>query len=241
MQAMLDKASIWGATNPGITSDAGHTSASAKTLIADTTNNNVDNAIEITFTDDSAWRAAITAVKIGATTLAEGSAANQDYVISAGKITITPRAGGTAAARANGTWAITVEATNYANSTVNQVVQAGAVASMTVTTPAALGVRSGTDAVQMATQPVITLKDQFANTCTDGASATANVVVSKKADSTPGGATLGGTLTKAAVAGVATFTGLTVAPGSDAQITDLDLTFTSGTVTVDQDDLSTTA
>src|ERR1035437_40625 len=46
----------------------------------------VDNPFIVTFTDDATWRAAVTAIKIGGTTLTAGSA------ITAGQITFTPSA-----------------------------------------------------------------------------------------------------------------------------------------------------
>jgi hypothetical protein len=118
---------------------------------------------------------------------------------------------------------------------------AAAVDSLEVATDAVLGIRDNENPVAMATQPIITLKDAFENVCATGASATASVIVAISGSTTPSGAALAGTTTVAAVNGVATFTDLTVAPGSDAQITDLNLSFTSGAASVAQNGLSTTA
>ncbi|MGE5404678.1 MAG: hypothetical protein ACM3PP_07045 [Candidatus Saccharibacteria bacterium] len=97
-------------------------------------------------------------------------------------------------------------ATNYANATVAQAVTAGAAVTantMVSQQPVGPAVSGGA----FATQPKVTLKDQYNNTCTNGPSATANVVASAAAGT--GTWTIGGTLTQAAVAGVATFTDLT--------------------------------
>src|SRR5213076_3129804 len=56
------------------------------------------------------------------------------------------------------------------------------------------------------TQPVVTVEDQFGNTVTTGADSTINVTAAIQS----GGGSLQGTTTKAAVAGVATFTNLRI-------------------------------
>ena len=78
----------------------------------------------------------------------------------------------------------------------------------------------------LGTQPIVTLKDQFNNTCANGPSATANVVASAQDVNW----TIGGTLTKAAVAGVATFTDLTLTATSPS--TTSRVHFARGAVTV---------
>lgn len=80
-------------------------------LTADTTNNDTANAIDITFTDNPVWRAAITSLKEGSTTLA-----GSNYTISAGKLTI--KAGVLAA----GSHSITVAATGYTDAMVSQTI-----------------------------------------------------------------------------------------------------------------------
>ncbi|WP_036945036.1 DUF4347 domain-containing protein, partial [Pseudobacteroides cellulosolvens] len=99
---------------------------------------------------------------------------------------------------------------------------ADAVTSIVISTQPVLGTASG-DA--FTTQPIVTLKDQYGNTCANGPSSSANVVASAKNGT--GTWTIGGTTTKAAVTGVATFTDLTaslVIPGNGA------ITFTSGSI-----------
>lgn len=203
-------------------------------MTADTTNNSVDNTIDITFADNSAWRAAVTGVTYNGNAIAPAA-----ITWSVGHLVLDPSQD--TDLQTPGTANIVVTATGYPTATVSQTLLAGEVASLNVTTPPVLGVRNGVNAVVMATQPVITLLDQYGNDCTTGVSSTANVVVTVKGVTTPVGATVGGTTTKAAVAGVATFTNLTVTPGDDNQITDLDLTFTVNAITVDVNGLSTTA
>ncbi len=189
-------------------------------MTADTTNNDVDNDLEITFAADATFEGAITGVSFNGTALT----ATTDYVVSSGKITLKP-GGGNAALRTPATANVVVAATGYDDSTVAQTITAGAVASLTVTQQPAPGAASG-DA--FATQPVVTLKDQYNNTCATGPSATANVVATPKAGT--GAWIIGGTSTLPAVAGVATFTDLTctvATPGNGA------ITFTSGTPAVD--------
>jgi len=96
-------------------------SVTTPTLVADATNNNVDNNIDITFTDDAAWRAAITAVKIGGTSLTPTT----DYVITAGNIQLIP-SGGNSLLTTAGSKSITVVATGYTDAAVTQVINAGA-------------------------------------------------------------------------------------------------------------------
>lgn len=108
----------------------------AMILIADAAGNNVDNDIEITFSENASWRNEITAVKSGGTPLNAAS----DYLLTAGVLTLRP-SGGNALLRTPGVWSITVEASGYAASAVDQTVAPGAVSSLTVTTQPAAGGR----------------------------------------------------------------------------------------------------
>ncbi|MFB9278576.1 putative Ig domain-containing protein [Cohnella cellulosilytica] len=83
----------------------------APALTADNSDNDTDHSIEITFTDDAAWRGAITEVSVDGTALSP-----TDYVITAGKLTIY---GGVLS---GGTHAIAVKATGYGNTSVTQSV-----------------------------------------------------------------------------------------------------------------------
>ncbi|WP_270568142.1 hemoblobin-interacting domain-containing protein, partial [Clostridium beijerinckii] len=111
--------------------------AQPPTLTADSTLNDTENPIEITFTDDALWRQAITEVDV------DGNRITQDnYVISEGKITFNP---GVLSAESH---YIKVFATNYTDATVSQEVNLG--------TPPTVG-GSGTITASNATQDSIDL------------------------------------------------------------------------------------
>ncbi len=122
------------------------------TLTANTTSNTVDNNIDITFTDDATWITAITAVKIGATTLTPAT----DYEISSGNIQLKPSGLNTLLTVA-GTKAITVVATGYSNATVSQVINAGAPTSNSTATINSILASGATRTI------TCTAKDQYNN------------------------------------------------------------------------------
>ncbi|MEI6347739.1 MAG: YDG domain-containing protein [Bacteroidota bacterium] len=95
-------------------------SLTTPTLSPDIIANTVDNPIDITFTDDAAWRTAITAVKIGGTALT----ATTDYVITAGNIQLKP-SGGNVLLTASGSKSVTVEANGYSAAPATQIINAG--------------------------------------------------------------------------------------------------------------------
>lgn len=83
------------------------------TITADTTNNTIMSSIALTFTDDAAWRAAITAVKVDGNTVATAN-----RTIASGLITIiNPLFAVFEYVR---TYSITIEATGYDTATVSQ-------------------------------------------------------------------------------------------------------------------------
>ena len=82
-------------------------------LTSDKTDNRVGQDIEITFADNTAWRSAITAVKLNGTALQAG------YTIAAGRITLDK-----SLFAAAGSYSISVEATNYGIADVTQVIVA---------------------------------------------------------------------------------------------------------------------
>ena len=194
-----------------------------KTLTADTVNNDVDHDIDITFETDAAFAGAIAGVSFNGQALT-----SNQYTVDTennNKITLHPSSADNTYLRTPATGNVVITATGYGNSSVSQTITAGTAASLVVSTQPVPGAASGT---LFATQPVVTLKDKYNNTCTNGPSATANVTAASQAGT--GAWTIGGTATKAAVAGVATFTDLTcalTAPGNG------EVTFTSGTLTAD--------
>jgi uncharacterized protein YjdB len=84
----------------------------APALTADSSYNKVGKPIDITFTDNEAWRNAITEIKVGDTVLE-----SSHYTKEAGKITIAAGVFATA-----NTYTITVKATDYSDATVIQII-----------------------------------------------------------------------------------------------------------------------
>lgn len=190
------------------------------TLTADTTNNSVDNDIEITFASDAGFQSAITSVTYGGNTLT-----SNQYTVTSGKVTLRPSVNDNNYLRTPGTGNVVITATGYGNSTISQTINAGEVASIEVTKQPVTGTASGDT---FSTQPVVKLKDQYGNYCATGVSATANVVASSKSGT--GSWSIGGATTRAAVAGTATFTDLTCTLNT---VGNGSITFTSGIKTVD--------
>ncbi len=91
-------------------------------LKADKTDNEVGQPIEITFTDEPAWREAITQIKVN-----EDILDSDNYEITEGKITIKPGVFTKAS-----TYKITVEATGFMNSTVDQKITQSIPSSYTI-------------------------------------------------------------------------------------------------------------
>ncbi|MCA0387373.1 MAG: T9SS type A sorting domain-containing protein [Bacteroidetes bacterium] len=142
-------------TNSGSSFTAGSTHTfykSPPTLTADNSSNTVDNNIDIAFSANAAWTAAITAVKIGGT----GLTVTTDYEVINGMITLKP-SGGNSLLTTEGSKLVTVEATGYTTASVTQQINAGAPTSnSTATISAALGLNT--------TRTVtVTAKDQYNN------------------------------------------------------------------------------
>ncbi|MCF6130182.1 YDG domain-containing protein [Flavobacterium sp. AS60] len=132
---------------------SGNTGLTPPTLTADTTLNNVDNNIDITFTNDAAWFALVTAVKIGTTTLTAGT----DYVLTAGNLQLLPSGLNTLLTTA-GSKAVSIVATGYSPATVTQQINAGAVVAANSTATIGSALAPGT------TQTItITARDQYNN------------------------------------------------------------------------------
>lgn len=170
----------------------------------------VDNSFDITFTDDAAWRAAITNITVDGVSLLGG------YSISAGKITLTPASSGPAGLLQTAAVgkSIVITATGYSNATVSQTIGAG--------TPTKLGLSTQPSGARitgsvLTNQPVVRIQDQYGNTTTSTATITTAV--------SGGTWTLGGTTAVAAVSGTCTYTDLTATAA--AAVNNATLTFTS--------------
>ena len=172
-----------------------------------TTGATVDAPFNVSFTDDAAWRTAITSIMVGAATLDPSA-----YSVSAGTISFTPSA--SALLQSAGAKSITVKATGYIDALVSQTIEAGAATQLVVQTQPTAPAGSG---LLLAVQPIVKIADQYGNTSSSTATVTASVNGSEAW-------VLGGTLTSSAVAGLATFTDLT----ATNEFTGASITFTSG-------------
>ncbi len=190
---------VIGANGAGTTNGADQTfltlTKAAKILTADTTGNDVDHNIEVTFEADASFEGAIIGVSFNGHALT----VNTDYVVNSGNVTLKP-SGGNINLRTPATGNVVITATGYNNSIVGQTLNVGAAASMEVTQNITAPASNGG---QFAQQPIITLKDQYGNICTNNSSTI--ITVSKKDSGTW---TLTGTLTATVSSGVATFSGL---------------------------------
>ena len=172
----------------------------------------VDGPFTITFADNSAWRAAITAVRVASTTLDSSV-----YVVSEGQITLTPSA--SILLQTSGDKSFSVVAGGYANAMVTQTLGAGVATKLVLTTQP---VAPATNGGALATQPIVKFADQYDNLTTSGTGD-----VTAVADG--GGFTLGGNGTVTPATGVAIFTDLTA--GAATALSGVTISFSSGSLT----------
>ena len=170
----------------------------------------VDNNFNVTFTDEATWRAAVTAVKYGSTTLVSGT----DYDLSSGVLTLKPSGSSSSGLRTSGTNTVSILATKYQDATVSQTVGSGAATKLLISTQPTAPLNNGE---VLATQPVVRVADQYDNTTSSTAIVDASVG--------SGTWTLGGSSSPAAVSGTATFTNLTAT--SAAAVTGATISFAS--------------
>ena len=173
----------------------------------------VSSVFSVTNTpDDPTWRAAITAITVNGSTLPP-AAYNKTL---AGKIVFDPSQ--SSLLQSAGAKTIVISATGYSTNSITQTLTAGTAAKLVVTTqPTAPAVNGGL----LATQPVVAVQDLFGNATTSTASILAAVGT--------GSWTIGGTTTKAAVSGTATFNNLTATSAS--AVIGATIHFTSGSLT----------
>ena len=170
----------------------------------------VDAAFDATFTDNATWRAAITGITVGGTSLTAGYSA-----AIAGKITFTPSASNTATLlQSSGSKTIIVTATGYPTATFTQAIGVGAATKLAITTQPAAPASNG---ATLGTQPIIVIQDQYGNATTSTATILATVG--------SGTWTIGGTASVPGVSGTATFTNLTAT--SVALVSNATIIFTS--------------
>ena len=161
----------------------------------------VDAAFAVTFTEDSAWRAAITGIKAGATAGTATPLASAAWAAAAGRITFNPAQA--TQLQTSGSKVLVISATGYADVAVTQALAVGVAAKLGIATQP---VGPATGGGVLATQPVVRVQDQYGNTVT-----TSTATVTAEVEAGTGSWTLGGTLLRSAVLGVVTFTDLTAA------------------------------
>ena len=181
----------------------------------------VDSAFDVTFTDDSVWRAAITGVKAGATAGTATTLTSAAWAASAGKITFDPAQA--SQLQTSGNKVLVISATGYADVTVTQALAVGVAAKLGIATQP---VGPATNGGALATQPVVHIQDKYGNRVT-----TSTAAVLAAVESGTGSWTLGGTTTRNAASGIATFSGLT-ATSSGGSVSGAKIRFTSGSLTL---------
>ena len=155
----------------------------------------VDTDFEITFVvDDITWRDSITEIQYGTDALPIGA-----YDLTqTNKIILKPSQ--SAFLQVPATKNLTIVSSGYADAVESLEIKHGAATKFVITTqPSAPATNGG----ELATQPSVSLQDQFSNACTSDGTSSVGVVAS--------GATwnLGGTTPQTATSGVVSFSGLT--------------------------------
>jgi hypothetical protein len=173
----------------------------------------VDGNIEMTFTDNPSYRAAITDIKVGGASLPAGAFSTA----SAGKIVLSPSA--SPFLQSSGSKIITITATGYEPLNVTQLISHGAATKLGILTQAVAPAANG---AAFATQPVVAVQDKYGNTVLTSTETVTAAVGS-------GGWILGGVAGVPAVNGVATFSGLTA--GKVGTLTGGTISFSSGALT----------
>ncbi len=158
--------------------------------------------------DDPQWRTNITSVTVNGSSLPSAAYATN----AAGKLVFDPSQ--SPLLQTPGVKNIVISATGYSTNSITQVIVGGPVQLVVSTQPKAPAADGGI----LTNQPVVTIVDQNGYAVT---TATSNIVAQVGA----GAWIIGGTITKAAVAGKATFSGLT-AFGNTA-VTGATISFTS--------------
>lgn len=164
------------------------------------TDPDVDHDFSLTYTANADFKDSITGISVNNNTLPSSA-----YTLGNGSITFHPGSGdNTNPLRTSGDQTIQIISSKYEDSNVYLTMHPGTAVSMTVTTQPNPDLSSGDAFIG---QPVVALKDQYSNICTDGASSTATVTATAEAGT--GTWTLGGSVTVQASSGVVSFTNIT--------------------------------
>jgi len=165
----------------------------ATVITADTTDNDVDHDLTLTFAANPTFEAAIQSISYCGTLLDP-----TQYTISGGTITLKPSIAINTLLRTAGTGDVVIKATGYYDSIVSQTINAGVAPSIQLKTQPTAGINSGELFV---TQPILQLNDQYGNVCATGTSASATITVQQLETDWA----LGGTTSITAINGIATF------------------------------------
>lgn len=208
----LAKITFTGYSTGAQISASGEITPGSHTLIPDNSNNTVDYNLDISFTDDPTWRAAITSVSIDGTPLTPTT----DYLLTAGNLQLIPSGNNTLLTNTSTSTSkvVTIDATGYSTATITQTITAGAVYKLGMRTEPTTPASNGT---VLATQPKIWTQDRYGNNKSASVDVTATVAA--------GAWRIGGTTTVTSVTQTTTFTNLTA--NSDAAVTGATITFTS--------------
>ncbi|MFM2291120.1 MAG: hypothetical protein RIS29_933, partial [Bacteroidota bacterium] len=211
-RAIITSGNCSSSTSNTVTVTAAESQSAPPTITA-SGNATVDGAFDISFTDDASWRGMITGITVDGSAL-DPSAYNTTV---ANKITFTPSA--SVLLQGSGSKTIVISATGYNIATFSQTISAGNATQLIIKTQPVTPASNG---AIFATQPEVYIKDQYNNLTTGTVVATVT---------TPQTWLLGGTSSKVASSGTATFTDLTADTTGKIAYSAATLTFTLGALT----------
>jgi hypothetical protein len=173
----------------------------------------VDRPFTNTFTDDAAWRAAITSITVNGTVLT-----NTAYTTNtAGQIVFNPT--NSVLLQSSGVKYIVINAAGYNSAKVTQPLIAGVATKLVITTqPAAPSASGGT----LTANPVLAITDKYGNGTTNPYP---NVTITASVSNSVAW-TLGGDTTQPAVNGVVAFTNLSATVSGSSAVAGAAITFT---------------
>jgi hypothetical protein len=176
-------------------------------------NATVDAPFTNTFTDDAAWRAAITTIYVNGSALTNPAFS----AVAAGQIVFNPT--NSTLLQSSGVKNIVIIATGYSTVKVTQPLAAGVATALSISIQPTAPMASGGTLVA---NPVLTISDQYGNGNTNPYP---NVSVATSAGGS-GGWTLGGDTNQTSVNGIIAFTNLTATVNGSSAISAAAITFT---------------
>jgi len=195
-----------------------YTGLPSPTLAVANANATVDSPFTNTFTDNPAWRSAITSVQVNGQSLGSPSG-NTAYTITAGQIVFN--VANAAVLQSSGNKVISIIATGYSQANVTQPLAGGVAVKLAITTQAAGPSASGGTLVA---NPVLGITDQYGNGTATAPNTNVLVIAS-----VGGGAntwTLGGDTNQLSVNGFMVFSNLSATLTGSLVVTNAYITFT---------------